>query len=117
MFFVKVSIALLYLRLFRNAMSRLSRLSLYAFMALCSAFYLVAVIVQSVTEIKCSNVFDALGSRFCLGDPNKFSVASGVFNTVTDIYLEIMPIPIIMELQMLLRRRLGVIATLSAGGL
>ena len=47
----------------------------------------------------------------------KAMLGGGVVNSVTDLWVTILPIPIVMRLQMPLRQRVGVCVLLCMGGI
>ena len=112
---VKVSICLLYLRLFDRVIKRAYNWAIYFILGFCIFFYLGYLAAQIADVVVCTQVFVAVTTRFCLMSGPILEVISGVANTATDLYLVILPIPMIMKLQMPRRRKLGVASVLGAG--
>lgn len=50
-------------------------------------------------------------------DINKFFLALGIVNMVNDFYILLIPIPQIFQLQMSMRKRLGITSIMMLGGL
>jgi hypothetical protein len=50
-------------------------------------------------------------------DINKFFLALGIINMINDFYVLLIPIPQIFQLQMSMRKRLGITSIMMLGGL
>ena len=71
--------------------------------------------MQIADVVLCKDVFVALTNNFCRKSANVTEVVTGVINTVTDFYLFVLPIPIILRLRLPRRRKIGVFIVLGAG--
>ena len=114
-FFAKVSLLLLYLRLFGKT-NRTFRIKIYITIAFCACLYWVNV---------------PLGAYFCAPKPGQewdspevfalcsrslpYAIVQGVLNVVVDFWLLWLPLPVIWNLNMALKKRLGVIALFMTG--
>ena len=116
-FFLKLSIALLYVRLFGQVMRRSLLTLLYVINTITGLLYLGVFIVHIVYLPRCSNLLRAMQDPLCLDSTRNQTLLTGVFSMVADIFLLVFPMPTIIKLQMPLGRKLGVVATLGSGGL
>lgn len=78
-------------------------------------FYTANLAVEIAAEVKCSNVIVSFKDHFCAESSKLIPMITGVLNTVTDLYLLILPTPIIARLQMTFRKKCGVLLVLGAG--
>jgi hypothetical protein len=61
-----------------------------------------------------------MASRQCAGSNTavqKVSIAAGIFGVISDLYILIIPLPAVMGLHLSSKRKLGVMLSLSSGGL
>jgi hypothetical protein len=112
--FAKLSILLLYLRIF--GVNRLLTLCVYASILILTLFYLSVVGLAIGYLVKCNDL-ESLARRepFCgiYGGPVVLLNAS--FNVVTDFWILLLPFPLIAKLRLRLRQKLGFIAVFAAG--
>ena len=112
---IKVSIFLLYLRVFSTNLP--TRLAIYmgifsvvVYNAVCSALVLVFCIPRH------NEAWVELFSIYrCFRNEQNVLIASGALNLITDIYVLCLPLPIVWSLQLPLRKRLGLIAIFMTG--
>lgn len=108
--FVKVSILLLYSRLF--GVNRILRFFIRAGIALQIVGY-TGLIGEAIVEIYlCS--WNPRPHSFCNHD-YKVQYAQAVFSVLTDFYILILPIKVILGLQMSWRRKSGVMSVFMTG--
>lgn len=114
MFFAKMALFLLYYRLF--ALHRWTKIAIYSGMSITSCFYLATFIVQLVLCIprRHENWTSMTYLERCsrgegLGDVH------GVFGLVSDLYIFVLPLPVLYRLQMSLQKKIGVTAAFLTG--
>lgn len=117
--FVKLSLFILYLRLFRpNALTRY--LVIFG-MVICSLFYAISIIIDFVLWIPSpSHLNDddaAWRSRAHSSGPTEtsLSLAQGIFGMISDIYLLVIPIQMVSRLHLPTRRKVGICAVFATG--
>ena len=110
-FCVKLTISLLYLRLF--GMQKAFRYSVYGGIMFFFLFYTAYMGIQFGTEILCVNT-ESIRISLCRKNPI-LTLMSGVVNVVTDWYLLILPIPSLMLLKLRRRRKLGLLLIFMSG--
>ncbi|KAK0516461.1 hypothetical protein JMJ35_001064 [Cladonia borealis] len=110
-FFVKLTISLLYLRLF--GMQKAFRYSVYGGIMFCFLFYTAYMGTQIGTVILCVNTGS---TRISLcRNTAILTLISGVVNVVTDLYLLCLPIRSLMLLKMRGRRKFGLLLIFMSG--
>ncbi|KAK5148889.1 hypothetical protein LTR04_000378 [Oleoguttula sp. CCFEE 6159] len=77
-------------------------------------FYYRLIKDGSVSPVEAYWTFPPIKGSKCL-DEGTVTLAAGVINCVADLLVTVLPIPIIMQLQMPIRQRIGVIFLLSLG--
>lgn len=110
-FFAKISILFLYLRLF-SVLSRMRHWIYFGF-AFLSIFY-TAYTAVSITYIFLCTASNFQQVKYCL-DYSKILYAQGALNVSTDLVILCLPIKSIWNLQISQRRKVGVFAILMAG--
>ncbi|MCJ1432718.1 hypothetical protein MMC27_002075 [Xylographa pallens] len=110
-FLVKLSIFLLYLRLF--GVHKVFRYLVYFGIAFQLIFYTAMLAVESSLTVHCVSI-NALTIALC-NDNNIIVVTQGAVNVVTDFYMLALPIPQVLHLNLKLRRKLGLLAIFMAG--
>ena len=109
-FSVKLALFLLYLRLFK--VDRTTRWLIYTGVLCCSAAYAACILTYT---IECAASSRTVGAGSCRTPPRPLLLFNGIFGLVSDIYLLVLPIPIVWRIQMPLRKRLGVLAIFGTG--
>ena len=110
-FFVKLSILLLYLRIF--GLRRNFQILVYGGIIFCVLFY-GAYLGTSVAEpILCSST--GATSPICTSAVSAIVIYTSVLNVCTDIYILVLPIREIMDLQMRKRQRIGLLVVFLSG--
>lgn len=111
-FFAKVSILLLYLRIF--SVSAPLRISVHIGILVMALFYTAMVGVSISTVIRCVGLA-AQTLQFCKTASGPVQLLNSVFNVVTDFWILILPMPHIMKLQLPKSRKIGLVAVFAAG--
>ena len=112
-FFAKASILLLYLRVFY--LDRTIRLGVWGGLILQTLFYLTAATLGIVAMCRCSSI-ETLSNMFCVRYESDIQLTILTFNLVTDIYIIILPIHRVWNLQLNFRRKIGLL-TVFVGGI
>lgn len=103
-FSAKSSIMLLYLRIFN--IDRLLCLLIYFGIAF-QALYCTAIISLTIGSIILCNGPEQITNKFCQAYSKPVVVLSAVVNVITDIYVLVLPIPRVLQLQVRGKERLG----------
>ena len=114
MFFAKAALFLLYYRLF--ALDHWTKISIYFGIGITSCFYLATLIAQLVFCIP--RPHESWTSMTCVERCSRgegLGDVHGVFGLVSDLYIFILPLPVLYRLQMSLKKKIGVIATFLTG--
>ena len=114
MAFAKMALFLLYYRLF--ALDRWTKIAIYSGMGITSCFYLATFIVQLVLCIPRPQ--ESWTSMTCVERCSRgegLGDVHGVFGLVSDLYIFILPLPVLYRLQMSLKKKIGVTATFLTG--
>lgn len=111
-FFAKVSILLIYLRLFK--IDRPLRVGIHVGLILMALFHTAIIGVGIGTVIKCVGV-SASTSTFCNAASGSTQLAQSAFNVVTDFLILILPMPLVMKLQLPRTRKIGLFFVFGAG--
>ena len=114
MFFAKLALFLFYYRVF--GIDRGTRIAIYLGIIIIALFYFSSIVALSVLCIpKRSESWTSL----TYGTRCKRAVAMGnghgVFGLISDVYIFILPLPVLLGLQMSLKRKLGVAAIFCTG--
>ena len=118
-FFVKLSLLLLYLRLFKP--SKVTRWLVYGGIIACGIFYSASIISNCALCLPKPGQPDddtawRLSFTECSLPSQKLAICQAVFSTLSDIYLLVIPIRSIFQLQLLpLKRKIGVSAIFTIG--
>ena len=114
MFFAKLALFLLYHRLF--ALNRWTRIAIYFGIALNGLFYLascIALVILCIPRRGESWTSTKYATRcyhaIAMGD------VQGIFGLISDIYIFILPLPVLYKLQMSLKKKLGITAVFLTG--
>jgi hypothetical protein len=108
---VKLSISLLYLRIF--GVQKSFRYMVYAGVAFCAVFYTAYVAIQISTTVLCVDA--ASLSRPIFAQIHVIVVTTGVVNVFTDLYLLGLPIRPVTQLKLKSRQKLGLLSIFMAG--
>ncbi|SLM38665.1 hypothetical protein LPUS_08954 [Lasallia pustulata] len=109
-FFVKLSVLLLYLRIFR--VNRTLRNLIYFIIVFLVLFYLAYVASYAAGEVMCADQRRPTAS-FCR--TRSFSVVQSAINVAADFYVLCLPIAEVCKLHLKFRQKIGVIAIFMAG--
>lgn len=110
--FAKLSILLLYLRIFK--LERGMRLAVYAGIGFITIYYTAIIGVAIGSIVKC-NGLGQMSSRFCKNYAKPVVVMNAVINVVTDLYVLALPIPSVLKLQLNPKRRFGLLLVFASG--
>lgn len=111
-YFVKVSLLLLYLRIF--GVFRNVRLLVYGGIGFLTLFYISYLGVQIGFLMECVNLSSLQNNPLC-ENIYSLTIFQSVFNVCSDIYIFIIPILRITNLQVSKRQKLGVLCIFLAG--
>ncbi|KAI9375556.1 hypothetical protein BJX61DRAFT_549254 [Aspergillus egyptiacus] len=109
--FTKISILLLYRRLF--PLSRI-RIGIWIGIIMIGTLYGAFIIISGVNIAKCVTVSPNI-SPFCDFVHLGLVIWQAAFNVVTDFYLVILPLPRILRLQISTKRKIGLCITFASG--
>ena len=114
MFFAKMALFLLYYRLF--GLKRWTKIAIYSEMSITSCFYLATFIVQLVLCVprRHENWTSLMYLERC-SRGNRLGNVHGVFGLVSDLYIFLLPFPILYRLQMSFKKKIGVTAAFLTG--
>lgn len=111
MFFVKISILLLYFRIF--SVNRTMRILIHVGIYIQIVFYLAYVGTYAALNVICVSA-TSLSKPLCISTWIIVEV-QGSINVVTDFYILALPVIMVSQLQLTFRRKLGVIAVFMTG--
>lgn len=113
-FFAKLSLLLLYLRIFSP--DRWTRLLIYLGIGVIFIYYTVtaSILVGLCIPRKGESWPRALLSSRCR-DSMIMTYVQGIFNIVSDLYVLVVPLPVVWKLQLPLRKKIGVSALFMSG--
>jgi len=113
-YFSKISILLLYLRIFTAETSHYSRITCFSAIGLNVAYYIGFVVAFTLecTPIKC--IWSSNTQCHCLSGDALILIATSI-NIVLDLLVFLLPIPKILRLNMSLRNRLGITFVMLVG--
>lgn len=117
-FFVKLSLFLLYLRLFN--VKKKTRWAVHIGIVLCLIMYAASIIANTVLMVprpgQPQTTAGYLARLSNIGNKlNYVAVVQGAFGTASDIYLLVIPIQTVMRLQLSWKRKLGVSTIFMTG--
>lgn len=107
---------MLYLRLFRP--NKVTRWLVYGGISVCGSFYFASIVSESVLCLPRAGQTDTtwlLHFNQCAVPSRHLAVCQGVFGTLSDIYLLVIPIRSIFQLHLPLDRKIGVSAVFMIG--
>ena len=114
MFFAKLALFLLFYRLF--ALNRWMRIAIYFGIALNGLFYLasgITLIILCIPRHREGWTSPIYAARCYHAEV--MGLIQGIFGLLSDIYIFILPLPVLFRLQMSLKKRLGIIAVFFTG--
>jgi hypothetical protein len=114
-FFAKLSLFFLYLRLFKP--STWMRHLVFMGIALCAVVYAGTTIAFGVLCVRRPGESwrQVSTSDRCLRQTGSLNYVQGIFGLVSDIYIYILPFPLVMKLHMPLARKIAVLAIFATG--
>ncbi|KAJ4412520.1 hypothetical protein N0V82_008745 [Gnomoniopsis sp. IMI 355080] len=110
--FAKVSILLIYLRLFK--IDRPLRISIHVGLVLMALFHTIIIGIGINTVVKCVGISGGT-STFCKASGGSIQLAQSTFNLVTDIWILLLPMPLLKKLQLPRTRKIGLLFVFGAG--
>ena len=115
-FFIKLSILLQYLRLFRPMKqgNKFLHIGVHVCLWSCLLFYLLEFIFQVMLCIPRSKISNPLAGGKCWSS-NALLESTGVFNVISNFAIIILPIPSVWDLQVPMRKKVGIAAIFLAG--
>jgi hypothetical protein len=112
--FVKSTLLVLYLRLFRP--SRKANIMIWGGIGACVLFYTIAIAVVLSYCTPATRILPTSPDVLICGQKQlNVSVGMGVFSTITDFYVLTIPISLVVELRLPLKRKFGVSAIFLTG--
>ncbi|KAI0426893.1 hypothetical protein F5Y09DRAFT_317742 [Xylaria sp. FL1042] len=111
-FFTKLSILFIYLRIF--GVNRLFARFVVITIAIITVFYIPLVGTGIGFLAACNDLTTLAQSHFCHYN-GPIILLNASFNVVTDLWLLLLPYPVLMKLQLQTRHKLGLIAVFAAG--
>lgn len=113
-FFAKLTLFLLYLRIF--SCNRATKLAIYLGIVVNFFFYVATTIYLGITCVRRSGTTWAATIRSAQCQSTiSMNYAQGGFSIASDLYIFILPFPTILKLQLPLRKKLGICAIFVAG--
>ena len=114
LFLIKLTLFLLYLHVFSRV--RWLKCLVWVGILLAAIFYGSMIMVFSIicTPKKGQSYTEAYQTTQC-GKAPDVSLAAGIFNMVSDIYLLVIPIPAVWSLKLERKRKLGVLIIFATG--
>lgn len=113
-FIVKISILLLYRRIF--APSHRTKIIIGTIAAILFLFYFSNMIVKIFICIPREAIWDKRVKGRCV-NPHVLYLVTAVVNVISDFYLLLLPLPAIWHLHIPLMRKIGLMLAFSAGSL
>ncbi|KAI1423229.1 hypothetical protein F5Y12DRAFT_758703 [Xylaria sp. FL1777] len=112
-FFTKLSILLLYLRIFgvNKIFSLITRISI----VIITGFYIPLVGIAIGFLVSCNNLANFVESHFCGNYNGPVLLLNASFNVITDLWLLLLPFPVLLKLRLYRRQKIGLIAVFAAG--
>ncbi|KAI1745660.1 hypothetical protein F4680DRAFT_402906 [Xylaria scruposa] len=112
-FFARLSILLLYLRIFgvHKTFTRITIISI----VIITLFYIAVIGLGIGFLAVCDDLTNLTESRFCLNYSGPVLLLNASFNVITDLWLLVLPFPLLVKLQMQPRQKLGLVAVFAAG--
>ena len=111
-FFAKLSIMLLYLRIFN--IDRGLRLPIYLGIVFQALFYSAMIGVANGSIAECNGP-SQITNQYCKNYGKPVVVLNAAVNVATDIYILLLPIPRVLKLQLGRRHRLGLLLVFATG--
>ena len=105
-FFIKLSISLLYIRIFN--IQRIFRYFVYAGILSCALTYTAYVGISIATIVQCGTPLEGLSNSLCK-DAQVITVVTSVINVSTDVYILVLPIGPILKLKLRPRQKVGLL--------
>ena len=116
-FFAKLSIFLLYLRIFGP--NKLFRYVTCAGIAIIFAFYTATTVMPAVLCIRrpSETWLESQVTPRCTRNSSPLAYSQGIFGVISNLFIYLLPLRVIWQLQMPLRRKIGVSAIFATGSL
>lgn len=114
MFFAKLALFILYYRIF--ALNRWTKIAIYFGIILTGLFYLASSIVLVVLCIPRRNEsWTSMTNVTRCEQAEVMGDVQGIFGLASDLYIFILPLPVLFRLQMSLKKKLGITAIFLTG--
>lgn len=91
---------------------------IWAGIGACVFFYVVCIVINLVSCVPVSRILqtsDSVGRSPCGQTQLNISVAQGLFNSISDLYVLTIPISLVVKLHLPLKRKVGVSAIFLTG--
>ncbi|KUI69912.1 hypothetical protein VM1G_05212 [Cytospora mali] len=111
-FFAKLSILLLYIRIF--SVNSILRMTIYTVVVILALFYSAMIGLGIGSIITCTGV-QAETTAFCQTYSGPIVLVNGSFNAVTDFLILALPFPLLSKLQLRFKHKVGLGAVFAAG--
>lgn len=112
--FTKLSILLLYSRIFSPRRFSPLNIAIRSFQAILILFYIALTIVKIWECNPRARIWNKSVKGTCIDIPSLLNT-SGLFNTLSDLVILLVPLRSVWNLKMRLKKKLGVIAVFSVG--
>ncbi|RYC59115.1 hypothetical protein CHU98_g7089 [Xylaria longipes] len=121
--FIKTSLLVLYLRIFKPA--RIARILIWIGILLITLFYLACIVISAIFcnpaqwsgHIGPVEFLELQARSNCNRPQLDLSAAQGIFSTVSDAYILVIPTILVSGLRLPLRRRIGICAIFLIGAI
>lgn len=114
MFFAKLALFLMYYRIF--ALNRWTRIAIYFGIILNGLFYFASCIGLIILCIpRRSESWTSMTYATRCYHAEAMGDVQGIFGLVSDLYIFILPLPVLFRLQMSLKKKLGITAVFLTG--
>lgn len=111
-FFTKLSILLLYIRIFST--SRRYKTYIYISAVTMGLFYASMIGIGIGSILECHGL-SSTAKQFCKNYSGPVVLLNGIFNVVTDFWVLALPFPFIIKLQIRFSQKVGLALTFGAG--
>lgn len=110
-FFTKLSISLLYIRIF--SVQRTFKYFVYAGIGFCALTYAAYLGINIATIVQCASPF-SITLPLC-AHAQAITIALSAINVATDVYIIALPISSILHLKLRRRQKIGLLAVFLSG--
>ena len=117
MLLVKIALFLFYLRLFSQ--HQRTKLMIYLGIGINAVFHVIsfALVLCFCSPRPKRNIIQSFNTRHCTFDAFTLGIFQGSFNLASDIYIFVLPIPVLSKLQLSKKKKIGVSVIFVTGSL